>query len=331
LRVLIAWILLVSSAPVVAQLPVIDMHLHASGAADQGPPPLAMCTPFEKIPGWDQRTPYPETFMRVLKTPQCQHPLWSPISDKELMVETIAAMQRANVYGVLSGTPERVAQWRKAAPGRFWPGLGLQLGRGYPVERVAELYASGDLAVLAEVTTQYEGIEPSDPRLEPYWALAEKLDIPVGIHVGPGPFGVIYMGAKGYRARMHSALSMEEVLIRHPKLRVYLAHAGFPMIDDLLALLHAHPQVHVDTGVIIFTQPRDSFYRYLQRIVEAGFSDRVLFGSDQMIWPGVIERSIKTIEDAPFLTFTQKRDILYNNAARFLRLSPEEVARHHVR
>jgi predicted TIM-barrel fold metal-dependent hydrolase len=63
------------------------------------------------------------------------------------------------------------------------------------------------------------------------------------------------------------------------------------MIDDLLALMYAHPQVYVDTGVIIFTQPRPAFYRYLERIVEAGFGKRVMFGSDQMVWPGVIERS----------------------------------------
>jgi uncharacterized protein len=34
-------------------------------------------------------------------------------------------------------------------------------------------------------------------------------------------------------------------------------------------------------------------------------------------------------EEAPFLSREQKRDILYNNAARFLRLSEEEIARHH--
>jgi uncharacterized protein len=87
----------------------------------------------------------------------------------------------------------------------------------------------------------------------------------------------------------------------------------------------------VDTGVIVFTQPRPAFYRYLQRIVEAGFANRVMFGSDQMVWPGVIERAIDTIESAPFLSESQKRDILYNNAARFLRLSEAEVARHHGR
>ena len=83
--------------------------------------------------------------------------------------------------------------------------------------------------------------------------------------------------------------------------------------------------------MIVYTQPRAAFYRYLARITEAGFADRVMFGSDQMVWPGVLEPAVATIADAPFLTETQKRDILYNNAARFLRLSEDEVARHHGR
>jgi predicted TIM-barrel fold metal-dependent hydrolase len=96
-------------------------------------------------------------------------------------------------------------------------------------------------------------------------------------------------------------------------------------------VLYAHPQVYVDVGVIVYTQPRAAFYRYLQGIVDAGFGNRVMFGSDQMVWPGAIERSVKVIEDAPFLSTQQKRDILYNNAARFLRLSNEEMARHGAR
>ena len=32
----------------------------------------------------------------------------------------------------------------------------------------------------------------------------------------------------------------------------------------------------------------------------------------------------------PLLTDAQKRDILYNNAARFLRLSKDQIARHHA-
>ena len=106
-------------------------------------------------------------------------------------------------------------------------------------------------------------------------------------------------------------------------------HAGWPMIDDLLAVLWAHPQVYVEVGVIVWALPQAEFYRYVQRIVEAGFGGRVMFGSDQMVWPGMIERAIRTVEEAPFLNDQQKRDILYNNAARFLRLSPAEMDRHH--
>jgi len=194
---------------------------------------------------------------------------------------------------------------------------------------MATMHAEGRLDVLAEVTNQYAGIAPDDPRTEPYWALAEELDIPVGIHIGTGPPGVAYLGARGYRARLHSALTLEEVLISHRGLRVYIMHAGFPMPDDLLAVLYSYPQVYVDIGVIVYTQSRKAFYRYLRGITDAGFSHRVMFGSDQMVWPGVIERSIRTIEEAPFLSADTKRDILYNNAARFLRLSEDEIARHH--
>jgi predicted TIM-barrel fold metal-dependent hydrolase len=166
---------------------------------------------------------------------------------------------------------------------------------------------------------------------EPYLAAAEQLDLPVAIHIGTGPPGAPYLGSPRYRARLHSPLLLEDALLRHPRLRVYIMHAGWPMLDDLLAVLWTHPQVYVDVGIIVYALPEAEFYRYLRTIVEAGFGERVMFGSDQMVWPETIERGIKRIEDAPFLTPAQKRDILYNNAARFLRLSQEQIAQHHGR
>jgi hypothetical protein len=41
-----------------------------------------------------------------------------------------------------------------------------------------------------------------------------------------------------------------------------------------------------------------------------------------MIWPETLGVAIEAIESATFLSAEQKRDILYNNAARFLRLTP---------
>ena len=319
--------------PLVAQQrePIIDMHMHALAADAQGPPPLGMCTPFPEFPAWDPETPYADLFIAKFKKPTCADPIWSPVTNDELMNDTLAIAERRNIIGVLSGPAARVSAWVKANPRRFIRGLSFQLGENDTPSPAAlrTMHARGELQVLGEVTNQYAGILPTDSRMDAYWALAEELDMPVGVHIGTGPPGAIYLGAAGYRAQMHSALTIEEVLVKHPKLRLYIMHAGYPMIDSLLAVLYAHPQVYVDVGVIVYTQPRPAFYRYLQAIVDAGFANRVMFGSDQMVWPGTIERAIAVIDEAPFLTKQQKRDIFYNNAARFLRLSKEDIARHH--
>lgn len=313
-------------------LPVIDMHLHASAANENGPPPLALCVPIMEWPVRDPQRSWAEVFIGWQREPPCRDPVWSPQTDEALMRETIDALERHNVIGVLSGPPERVEEWRDAAPDRFIPGFQFRFGReDISPDALRRLYQEGRFSVFAEVTNQYVGIPPSDARFDPYLAVAEELDFPVGIHIGTGPPGAPYLGDDRYRAALHSPLTLEDALIRHPALRVYIMHAGWPMLDDLLAVLWTHPHVYVEVGGIVHGVPRADFYRYLQRIVEAGFGKRVMFGSDQMVWPGVIERSIAAIEEAPFLSEGQKRDILYNNAARFFRLSDEEIARHHGR
>jgi hypothetical protein len=245
------------------------------------------------------------------------------------MQQTLAVMQRRNVIGVASGPLPFVQRWHRAAPDRIVPGLQFALGPDAPSpDSIGRLYQAGVIAVFGEVVIQYAGIGPSDSIFDPYLTVAERFDIPVGIHIGTGPPGAPYLGARAYRGRLHSALLLEEALLRHPKLRVYVMHAGWPMIDDLLALLWTHPQVYVDVGIIDFALPRAEFYRYLERIVDAGFGTRVMFGSDQMVWPGAIEHAIHAIDSAPFLSGRQKRDILYNNAARFLRLTPEQMEKH---
>jgi len=74
------------------------------------------------------------------------------------------------------------------------------------------------------------------------------------------------------------------------------------MLDDTLALMYVHPQVYVDVGVISYILPRAEFHRYLRGLVEAGFANRVMFGSDQMIWPATIQSAIESIETAEFLS-----------------------------
>jgi predicted TIM-barrel fold metal-dependent hydrolase len=268
----------------------------------------------------------------------CEDPVLAPESDEALMRETVAAMERANVVGVLGGMgltrSAVIDDWLAAAPERFIPGSRcLPTLPDCSVDYLRELHAAGKLDVLGELYVGELGMAPDDERLEPYWALAEELDIPVGIHIGaavPPGLGYLLPPEAGVRARLHSPLALEDALVRHPRLRAYVMHAGYPMLDEMAALLYAHPQVYVDVAAIVWHMLREGFHRYLETLVDAGFGERVMFGTDNLQFPGLIERGIAVIEAAPFLSEEQKRDILYNNAARFLRLSEEEIARHHA-
>jgi uncharacterized protein len=110
------------------------------------------------------------------------------------------------------------------------------------------------------------------------------------------------------------------VLVRHPKLRIFLENSGYPYLDEMTAMMYQYPQLYGDVSTMTWIIPRSAFYDYLQRLIKAGLGKRLMFGSDQMRWPEMIGEGIEAIEKADFLTVEQKRDILYNNALRFLKI-----------
>ena len=74
-----------AASPVAAVAgPIIDVHLHALSASDQGPPPVVICAPYDDMPvadtRWDSATYAAKTF----KTPICKHPIWSAKDDDAL-------------------------------------------------------------------------------------------------------------------------------------------------------------------------------------------------------------------------------------------------------
>jgi hypothetical protein len=309
-------------------LPIIDMHLHANPADAHGLPPVGICAPADHLPTRDPAWSSAEFAAALGRLEHCRAILLSPETDDELMRRTLEILERRNIYAVTSGGWSWVQRWKEAAPDRILPALGFHVYNA-PLDSVRHLVERGQLAVLGEVMNQFVGVAPADSVFEPYLALAESFDIPVAIHMGPGPAGAFYLGAPAHRAMLARPLLLEEVLVRHPRLRIYVMHAGWPMLDEMMLMLYTHPQLHVDLGVISYVLPREEFYHYLRRLVEGGFGKRVMFGSDQMVWPEAIEHAIEAIEEAPFLEETQKRDILYHNAARFLRLSQDVIAAHH--
>jgi predicted TIM-barrel fold metal-dependent hydrolase len=279
--------------------PIIDMHMHAH-AADR----------FGKV---------------GIPNPVTGKPS-AAVTDAALLEGALAAMKRYNIVkAVASSALESVTRWKSASPDRFIGGAQIDVGIPAPdLNRLRTELQNGGLGFIGEIGAQYLGLPPTDPTLEPYLALAEQLDIPVGIHTGLGPPNSPFEGAPKFRVSLGNPMLLEEVIIRHPKLRICIMHAGYPYLQETIAMMYMYPQLYADIAVIDWIIPRAEFHRYLEALMRAGMGKRLMFGSDQMIWPEAIGMAIEGVESAPFLSTAEKRDIFYNNAARFLRLDEKK-------
>lgn len=254
----------------------------------------------------------------------------------------VSEMLELNVrYAVLTGVPDILNAWRsdigdrvEVMPSLLFPcenGLVVMWGRpcfegggDWPdLDRLRADIEAGRVQALGEITTQFLGLDPSGPELDPYFALAEEYDLPVFIHMGPGypNGGYEETGAAlmtpNYRAALANPLLLEDALGRYPTVRVVVVHSGWPLADEMVSMLYHHPQVYAEVGLLQVTDffPREEYYSFLRRLVQAGFAHRILFGSDASLSEGV-----SAILEADFLSAAQKRQILCGNAARFLRL-----------
>jgi len=292
-----------SSSESSVSFPVIDMHMHVYQWNKYGDPP-----PPNLITG---------------NVPKAR-------SNAEAIGAYVEEMDRYNiVMAVGSGELEMVKEMLSFASGRFIGGIEFPRYTS-PVNRRLELwpdldelralFETGQLQIMGEITAQYAGVALNDPRLEPYYALAEELSIPVCVHSGFGPPMSPYMGDPDFRMRYGNPLLLEDVLVQHPKLRIYIAHAGYPFLEETIALMLMYQQVYMDISAINWLLTREDFHAYLQRLLQARLDDRIMFGTDQMVWPEAVGMSEAAIESATFLTDEQKRNIYFDNAAEFLRL-----------
>lgn len=317
-----------ATQPAAKPLPIIDMHVHAGRINNREPVPVCPGNQPMTYPAID-----PRDALSDAPSVMCDRPILSPTTAAGLRDGTIAELHRYNVRrAVLAGRPELVREWMAAAPALFIPAADPPNMTPEALATLRGLHATGRAAIFAELGAQYVGLRADDPQLDAFWNLAETLDVPVGIHLGEGAPGQDQGGQpNGYRASLTSPFQLEAVLLKHPRLRLYVMHAASPLTDEMIAMLFEYPTLHVDVGANVWNMPRAQFHDQLKRMVDAGFSRRILFGSDQTIWPQGIGLAIETIAEAPFLTPEQKRDILYNNAARFLRLTKEEIEKDHGR
>ena len=170
----------------------------------------------------------------------------------------------------------------------------------------------GKIDFLGEILTQYYGISSSDSLLFPYYALAEKYNLPVGIHTGgAGPDH----GSPNFKMELGNPLLLENMLNEFPQLKVWIMHGGDQYYREAIHIMKKFDRVYTDISVLSnpVIVPAERFSLIMKAFMEAGLEDRLMFGTDN----GDIEKVIAAVEALEFLTELQKKKVFYKNAERF--------------
>jgi hypothetical protein len=118
---------------------------------------------------------------------------------------------------------------------------------------------------------QVGGYDPRDPLLDPAWGLLAEAGVPVVIHCGHGPVPGKFTGLDVF----------EDVLRRHPRLVVVLAHAGMPEFTLALDLVDRYAGVYIDTTMVgVPFNGADELLPADWAARLAGIADRVALGTD---------------------------------------------------
>ena len=100
-----------------------------------------------------------------------------------------------------------------------------------------------------------------------------------------------------------------------------------PFNAEIDALLKDYSTVSFDMSILNSVAAPEAHEAELKRLINAGFGDRIMFGSDT----SPPRRSCGASKRSRGSTEKQRRAMLYDNAARFLRLDAQTIARHHAR
>jgi len=134
----------------------------------------------------------------------------------------------------------------------------------------------------------YDHFYPTDERVFPIYEKAIELDIPVHFHMG-------YTGTVNAPMKYQMPYLLDEVGIRFPKMKVIVAHLGFPWVDECLCLLAKHRHWYADIAYW-GAFPPEVLIDALKKFEYMCSFDRLLYGSENP-WTGTFTKTIKNLNN----------------------------------
>jgi len=213
-----------------------------------------------------------------------EHPTVVSVDKDEFIADLDeAGVGRAVVLSDKRTSPERVSSFVKQAPDRF-------IGFGYvnPLERGAEeevLRQRSDLGLFGlKLYPTTDGYLADDPKAFRVYEVATNIDMPVMFHHAGMPEPRDLM-------RHSDPALIDSVACSFPKLRIVLAHLGYPRVDETLYVARKHRNVWCDISWPYGDVNHPSYvyllWRDLLTALNLGVLRKIVFGTD---YPGVRQR-----------------------------------------
>jgi hypothetical protein len=187
----------------------------------------------------------------------------------DLGVRTFSALAYAHRPGMAAALNEWTLDFAARTPGclpgaTFFPEDGVVAYVRNALDRAALIF---------KLHLQVGGFDPRAAALDDVWGLLAETGTPVVVHAGSGPVPAGFTGPQ----------PIGEVLEKHPRLSMVIAHAGAPEYEDFLVLAEQFERVRLDTTMAFtdFFEAAAPFPPSLRpRLRELGLAGKVLLGSD---------------------------------------------------
>ncbi|MGD0422647.1 MAG: amidohydrolase family protein [Candidatus Bathyarchaeia archaeon] len=157
-----------------------------------------------------------------------------------------------------------------------------------------------------------QAFDPSGAEALETYKEAEKLEMPILIHTG-------LTFSNRFSIRYNQPSIYDDVARKHPKLKLCLAHMGWPWVWDAVAVTIRNPNVYLDTAGTYAGTPTETMKQITSllstRVIENTLDDRLIFGSD---YPRIeMNKMFNAVSSLP-LRREVLDAILHDNALAFL-------------
>ncbi|WP_245878260.1 amidohydrolase family protein [Streptosporangium subroseum] len=230
---------------------------------------------------------------------------------KDLGVKVFSALAYAHRPGMAESLNDWTLDFARRTPGclpsaTFYPEPGVLDYVRDALERGARIF---------KVHLQVGDFDPRLKEIDEVWGLLAERGVPVVVHASSIPLP----------GRCTGPEPIAEVLARHPRLPMIIAHLGMPEYDEFFQVAEAFSGVRLDTTMAFtdFAEHGMPFPARLKpRLRDLGLAGKVLLGSDFPNIPHSYAHQLQSL-DRLGLGEDWLRAVCWDNADHLLDLTPD--------